>query len=72
MFVLSYVALGLWILFALISVLIFSMTLLGSMAVGSSGGILYAVAGLLLNGFIIYAAYNNIIHLGKCRELMLK
>ncbi len=66
MFVLSYIAVGLWLVFALISVLMFSAVFFGSMATGSIGGMGYAAAGLLINGFIAYSAYKNIIHLGEC------
>lgn len=70
MFILSYIAISLWILTSMIALLIFILGLGGSIMGGSGGGMLYSVVGILINGFILYAAYHNILNLNKCGELM--
>jgi hypothetical protein len=70
MLIMSYIAIGLWTLLAFISVLIFLVTFGSSISSLSIAGSVFAIIGLLINGFIVYAGYKNIIDISNCKDLL--
>ena len=68
MLIMSYLAVGTWMFFTFISLMLFFSALGSSVASGSGGGAIYAVFGLMICGFILYAGYNNMNDLGECQK----
>lgn len=63
---------SLWALSAAIVVIISLIALYAQLSSGtvSGAGLFFTGITILVNGFILYAAYHNILNLNKCGELM--
>jgi len=63
MLILSLIAVGLWLIVALISVLVMMYHINPQ-----PGSLMFSIVGILFQSFIVYSAYRNIQDLMECRN----